>query len=197
MELAAIRSKASEGQRFWLSAARPSKSSIAVARVFGSRRAPARSSTSAFGSSGPAERMPRGRWYLKERPTSLTPLATSAEASVSPGWPASLRPSKVKDKTRARSIRPPLARRAVCGSSPCPLSRRPSSGALPRSRSWSSWDFGSGALRHRPVARRLRAEDLMGARVARHDEPGAAAAGVIPELAHAGRPDCRADRRIR
>ncbi len=28
--------------------------------------------------------MPRGRWYLNERPTSRTPLASSAEASVSP-----------------------------------------------------------------------------------------------------------------
>ena len=54
-------SKASEGQRFWLAAISPSYSSVVVARVFGSRRAPVRSSTSAFGSSEPAVRMPRGR----------------------------------------------------------------------------------------------------------------------------------------
>jgi hypothetical protein len=59
--LTAIQSKASDPMRFWLDAASPSKSSITVARVFGSRRAPSRSSTSALGSSTPAEKMPRGR----------------------------------------------------------------------------------------------------------------------------------------
>ena len=59
--LTAITSKASDGQRFWLAATSPSNSSTTVARVFGSRRAPSRNSTSAFGSSGPAVKMPRGR----------------------------------------------------------------------------------------------------------------------------------------
>ena len=43
--------------------------------------------TSALGSSTPAVSRPRGRWYLNERPNSVTPLASSAEASVSPAWP--------------------------------------------------------------------------------------------------------------
>ena len=55
-----------------------------VVAMLGSARAPSRMTTSAFGSSGPALEMPRGRWYLKLRPTSRTPLASSAEASVSP-----------------------------------------------------------------------------------------------------------------
>jgi hypothetical protein len=40
--------------------------------------------TIADGSSAPAEKMPRGRWYLKLRATIRTPLASSAEAKVSP-----------------------------------------------------------------------------------------------------------------
>ena len=83
-ELIAPASKASDGQRFWLHASSPSYSSATVARVLASRRAPLRSSTSAFGSSDPAVRTPRGRWYLKDRPTSLTPAPSSAEANVSP-----------------------------------------------------------------------------------------------------------------
>jgi hypothetical protein len=62
---------------------------ITVARTLGVRRAPSRwMPTSAFGSSAPAERKPRGRWYLNERPTRCTPLAISAEASVSPSRPS-------------------------------------------------------------------------------------------------------------
>ena len=67
---------------------RPSYSSTCVARRFGAVRALSRATvTSAFGSSEPADRMPRGRWYLNERPTRCTPLASSAEASVSPAKP--------------------------------------------------------------------------------------------------------------
>ena len=41
-----------------------------LARTLGWRRALSREiSTSAFGSSGPDAKIPRGRWYLKERPT--------------------------------------------------------------------------------------------------------------------------------
>ena len=40
------------------------------------------------GSSAPAATIPRGRWYLKLRPTRRTPLAIRAEARVSPGWPS-------------------------------------------------------------------------------------------------------------
>ena len=74
----------SDGQRLTLAASSPSNSSTCVARKLGSVRGPAPSWTMAFGSSDPALMMPRGRWYLKLRPTSLTPLASSAEASVSP-----------------------------------------------------------------------------------------------------------------
>ena len=56
--------------------------------------APAPTVTSAFGSSDPALSTPRGRWYLKLRPTTATPAASSAEASVSPGCAATRRPSK-------------------------------------------------------------------------------------------------------
>src|SRR3954452_13980900 len=84
---------------------------MSVARVFGSLRPPGRSSwISAFGSSAPAERMPRGRWYLKERPTRRTPLARSAEASVSPAKPVMTRPSKENRNGRARSTSPPGTR---------------------------------------------------------------------------------------
>ena len=55
-------SKASEGQRFCDDTFMPSKTSCTGARTFGWRRAASRdTSISAFGSSGPAERMPRGR----------------------------------------------------------------------------------------------------------------------------------------
>jgi hypothetical protein len=57
----AMKSKASDGQRFWLFAFRPLKSSTTVARVFGSLRAPLRRVTRALGSSTPAENRPLGR----------------------------------------------------------------------------------------------------------------------------------------
>src|SRR5262245_42540679 len=40
--------------------------------------------------------MPRGRWYLNERPTRWTSLAISAEASVSPSRAVYFLPSKEK-----------------------------------------------------------------------------------------------------
>jgi len=56
--------------------------------------------------------MPRGRWYLKLRPTSLTPFASKAEASVSPASPVMRSPSKLNESGRARSIAlPPAAKR--------------------------------------------------------------------------------------
>ena len=58
------------------------------ARFGVSRAASRRTVTSAFGSSAPAVTMPRGRWYLNERPTRCTPFASSAEASVSPARPS-------------------------------------------------------------------------------------------------------------
>jgi hypothetical protein len=61
LSLIAMASNRKLGQRFWLVASSPSNSSATVARVFGSCRAPVRSSTSAFGSSDPAEIGPRGR----------------------------------------------------------------------------------------------------------------------------------------
>jgi len=53
----------------------------------------------AFGSSEPAVTIPRGRWYLKERPIKCLLLASSAEASVSPSQPFKIWPLKVKFKT--------------------------------------------------------------------------------------------------
>ena len=61
----------------------------------------------ALGSSRPHDQTPRGRWSLKLRPTSRTPLASSAEASVSPAKPRSARPLKVNDTSRERSIHVP------------------------------------------------------------------------------------------
>jgi hypothetical protein len=40
--------------------------------------------STAFGSSAPAAKMPRGREYLKLRPMMSTPLASSAAARLSP-----------------------------------------------------------------------------------------------------------------
>ena len=62
----------------------PNARATCVALRLGVSSAPSPTSQSAFGSSAPAARMPRGRWYLKERPTRWTPLASSAEATVSP-----------------------------------------------------------------------------------------------------------------
>jgi hypothetical protein len=72
------------GQWFWLRATRPSVSGVVVARALGSKRRPEPRPTRAFGSSTPLATMPRGRWYLNERPTSTWSLASRAEASVSP-----------------------------------------------------------------------------------------------------------------
>jgi hypothetical protein len=58
-----------------------------VARKFGVVMPPRVTSTIAFGSSVHAPQIPRGRWYLKLRPTILTPLAMSAEAMLSPMTP--------------------------------------------------------------------------------------------------------------
>src|SRR6266542_2615096 len=80
---------------------------MSVARRLGSVKPPLSSCTSAEGSSGPAVKMPRGRWYLKLRATRRTPLASSAEARLSPGWPSYSCPSNVKRSTWLRSIWPP------------------------------------------------------------------------------------------
>ena len=78
----------SEGQRFWLLASRPSRSFWIVARMLGSNLpGPRRVPMSAFGSSEPAETTSQGRWYLKERLIRWTPLASSADARVSPAKP--------------------------------------------------------------------------------------------------------------
>ena len=74
-----------------------SSTSVALqrsARSRGLRRT--RPITSAFGSSTPALRMPRGRWYFQLRATSLTPLASRADASVSPAKPVYCLPLKEK-----------------------------------------------------------------------------------------------------
>ena len=101
--------------------------------------------------------MPRGRWYLKLRATSRTPLASSAEASVSPGWPSYSRPSKRKRSTRLRSMRPPLARRMR-------LRHR------------------RRATRRAGLADPVDREDAVRDRVAQQVEPAAAAGAVHPAL---------------
>ena len=79
-----IKSKSTDGQPFWRAQTRPSHSSVVVAGTFGVRRPPTPIVNSAFGSSTPAETIPRGRWYLKLRPMRRILFAINAEASVSP-----------------------------------------------------------------------------------------------------------------
>ncbi|MCY1444407.1 hypothetical protein D9M71_608780 [compost metagenome] len=80
-----IRSFCTFGQPLVLLDTRPSYSACWVARTLGiwvASREPI--CMIAFGSSGPAATMPRGREYLKLRPTMSTPLASRAAARVSP-----------------------------------------------------------------------------------------------------------------
>ena len=60
---------------------------MVVAGLFGSNRPSLRTLTSALGSSGPAEKIPRGRWYLKDLARIILPLAIIADARVSPRKP--------------------------------------------------------------------------------------------------------------
>ena len=76
-------SNASVGQQFTAFAASPSVSGTVVAGRLPDASSPM-SSTSVAGSSTPAPTIPRGRWYLKLRAVRRTPLASRAEASVSP-----------------------------------------------------------------------------------------------------------------
>ncbi|MNY38276.1 hypothetical protein D3C86_1728930 [compost metagenome] len=80
-----IRSVLTLGQPFTLLATRPGYRACWVARTLGICAASVEPICStAFGSSAPAATMPRGREYLKLRPTTSTPLASSAAARVSP-----------------------------------------------------------------------------------------------------------------
>ena len=81
------------------------------ARQVGTRELPSPVSSSAQGSSSPAVKIPRGRWYLKLRPTTRTPFASRAEARVSPWKPASSAPLNRNRMTLLRSIQPPDSRR--------------------------------------------------------------------------------------
>ncbi len=63
----------------------------------------------ALGSSRPHEQMPRGRCSLKLRPTRRTPLASSAEASVSP-FEAAQAPSIEREGQRGGAIDPRAGR---------------------------------------------------------------------------------------
>ena len=80
----APKSKDTEGQQFWLVATNPSTNSTVVAIALGSVLAPLYNWTWALGSSTPAPVNPLGLWYLKLRPTKWIPLASSADAKVSP-----------------------------------------------------------------------------------------------------------------
>ena len=81
--LTAPKSNPGDGQQLTERAASPSVSGTVVAGRLPEASSPI-SSTSVEGSSTPAPTMPRGRWYLKLRAVSRTPLASRAEASVSP-----------------------------------------------------------------------------------------------------------------
>lgn len=112
-------SQSSEGKRFWVTTFRPLKISCWVAGMLGSRRSPSSTVTKALSSTPAVSAPPRGRWYLKERPNSVRPDASSAEATVSPGWPVCSSPSTVKRIVRVRSMRPPAAvRRGLMRPSP-------------------------------------------------------------------------------
>ncbi|KPW96960.1 hypothetical protein ALO79_200397 [Pseudomonas syringae pv. castaneae] len=76
------------GQPLVLVATRPWYSACCVARTLGICVASvAPICSTAFGSSAPAAKMPRGREYLKLRPMISTPLASSAAARESPSKP--------------------------------------------------------------------------------------------------------------
>ncbi len=68
-------------------AASPSRNGTVVAGSIGSGNGSS-ICTSAFGSSTPVAMMPRGRPYRMLVATAWTPLASSAEASVSPAYPS-------------------------------------------------------------------------------------------------------------
>ena len=74
----------SDGQPVVENAFMPWYSSTCVDFRFGTVPGPRSSWISAFGSSAPWPMMPRGRPYLKLRPIMRTPLASSADAKVSP-----------------------------------------------------------------------------------------------------------------
>ena len=80
-----MRSLLTLGQPLVLAETRPWYSACWVARTLGTWVASvAPICMMALGSSAPAATMPRGREYLKLRPITSTPLASSAEARVSP-----------------------------------------------------------------------------------------------------------------
>ena len=74
------RSRSSDGQAFTGSTAIPSRIGVMQARAVGSPSA----LTMQFGHWPAQQSRPRGRWYLKERESTRTPEACSAEAMVSP-----------------------------------------------------------------------------------------------------------------
>ena len=90
----------------------PSYSSTVVAVSIGSGNG-ASIWTSALGSSGPAAMMPRGRPSRMLVATWCTPLASSAEASVSPGCPVYVVPPNVNGRSTERSTRPPRGQPAL------------------------------------------------------------------------------------
>ena len=59
----------------------------------------------------PGCRDPAGPAQLDAGAVWCTPWASSAEARVSPGWPVSVRPSKVNRRVVPRSMRPPVGSR--------------------------------------------------------------------------------------
>jgi hypothetical protein len=69
-------------------AVKPGTKGTSVMRALGTVRSPSNNCTSALGSSTPALKMPRGRWYFQLRATMRTPCAKRAEAKVSPAKPS-------------------------------------------------------------------------------------------------------------
>ena len=82
--LIANKSNCGDGQQFCELTCIPSVTNCIVARTLGSCSAPIPIDTKPPDSSAPQELTPRGRWYLKLLPTTSIPLASNAEATVSP-----------------------------------------------------------------------------------------------------------------
>ncbi len=154
-------SKRNDGQRFWLRASRPSKSSMTVARVFGSRRAPLRNSTSALGSSGACAQ-------------------TAARAVVLER--AAHQPHAIGEQCRSERVAGiALVRTAIEGESPRLLAV--DAGLLSQVRVVSRHRRHSPRLLACGHACRRRTEDRVRACVAFDDEPGVATSRVKPQLA--------------
>src|SRR5258708_5589967 len=107
-----MRSNLTDGQPFWDHALSPSMSSVVVPGIFGSVRPPSPSVNRPLGSSGPADRKPPGRWYLKVRPSRARPLDPRCRARGGPRWhphrsePRCSRAHRTADREFSLLVRP-------------------------------------------------------------------------------------------